>query len=748
MKRINYFLLNVACLLSGFTGFAQNIPCGTDQLYNEQVAANPEIAAQRAAFNKAFAEAMKHYNPADYKVQTGMGKALPAPKYIIPVVVHVFHQNGPENISEAQILNEIAQLNKSFRRQNSDTDNVRPIFKDIAADARIEFRLAKLDPQGNCTNGIVRYYAPTTGKGNDVLKKNSVWDTKRYFNIWVVNAINKGPGPNLAGYAQFPFATSNSLSSAATDGIMLIHNQVGNIGTATPDPTDNDNTENQTTATHEIGHWLGLFHPFQGDSCDSENDGISETPTTFFRPTVEEPLRNRCDVPNFNSCATDNPDLPDQYENFMDYFVGPCASNMFTLQQAARMYFCLENYRREIWQTENLIRTGVTDVFTCLTKPVASFNMSSPGKTACVGSNVTFRDNSYNAPVTSRLWEFGEGATPATATTPTATVSYGTPGWKTIKYTVTGANGSDEKIEEDYIYVQSQSTFYGEGDGFYNADWDYLNDFQQQGWYFDNEAEGNWVRTDKAQVNGNMSLMLPSKTLTYGFTYSLVSPTYNFEGAANPYISYNYSFAANYISTNTSDSRDMLQLFVSHNCGKNWDEVKKTAPPVNEPLTPNPLTTSGSPAQASLDYVPTNVSQWKNELVSGNDIGSGGLLASVKFKLSFTFQGGNNFYLDGVVVGVRSGINELTAKDVNFNVMPNPFNSSAKLTYELNRKQQVSIRIYDIVGKEIATLQDGSQAAGNHEEVINRDALGLKNGLYFIKTTIDGSSFSTKILIN
>lgn len=746
MKRINTIVLSMACLLSAYTGVAQNHLCGTDQLYKEQEAANPEIAAQRAAFNSAFAQAMKTYNPANYKTQTGLGKTS-APKYIIPVVVHVFHQNGPENISEAQILNEIAQMNKSFRKLNSDTGNVRAMFKDIAADAQIEFRLAKKDPNGNCTNGIVRYYAPATGKGNDVLKKNSVWDTKRYFNIWIVNKINKGPGPGVAGYAQFPFATTNSLSSASTDGIMLIHDQVGSIGTALRPPSDN-NTVNQTTATHEAGHWLGLFHPFQGDSCDSEGDGISETPTTYFMPTVKEPLRNRCNVPNFNSCATDNPDLPDQYENFMDYFVGPCASNMFTLQQVARMHFCLENYRKELWQTENLVRTGVTDVFTCLTIPVASFNTSSPGTRVCVGSNVTFRDNSYNATVNSWAWDFGEGATPATSATATTIVSYSTPGWKTVRLTVTGANGSDEAIQENYIYVESPSSFYGEGDGFYTADWDYLNNYLQQGWYFENEAAGGWERTNKAQVTGNMSLMLPAKKLVYGFTYSLVSPTYNFSGATNPYIQYSYSFAPNYLSAgNTNDSRDALQLFVSYDCGKNWIE-RKTIAGSDTAEHANPLNTSGGVTQASQDYVPTNMTQWRFDNVSGAKVGSGNNLANVKFKLSFTYLGGNNFYLDGLQVGVRSGVSELTAKDINFNVMPNPFNASAKLTYELAQKQQVSIKLYDIVGKEVGTLQEGSQASGNHEVTINRDELGLKNGLYFIKTTIDGSSFSTKILIN
>lgn len=738
MKR---FLLSVTVLLSGFAGFAQQNACGTDEHYKNAAQGNAALVEQRAQFNRAFQEAMKNYNPNDYKVQKGLGKASP-PKYIIPVVVHVFHQNGPENISEAQIKSEIAQLNKSFSRTNSDTGNVRPFFKDIAADAQIEFRLAKKDPQGNCTNGIVRVYTPMTTKGNDELKKTSNWDTRRYFNMWVVNTINRGPGVGVAGYAQFPFFAGGS-SSATTDGIMVIHNEFGNVGTSSP-----GQTPNVTTSTHEAGHWLGLFHPFQGDSCDNEGDGISETPTTYFVASTTEPLRNRCNIPNFNSCATDNPDLPDQYENFMDYFIGSCASNMFTLQQAARMHFCLENYRRDLWQPSNLEFTGTNDGYTCTNMPIASFNMTAPGKKVCVGSNVSFRDNSYNAPVSTWAWDFGEGATPATSTVQNPTnVTYSTPGWKTVTLTSTGPNGSGTTAVKDYIYVEAPSSFSTISGGAANADWDYANTFEADGWYFENESNSTWKRVGTAKINGNNSLMLESRSLTYGFTYSLISPTFNLAGSTNPYISFSYSFAANYIGTaNTNDSRDVMQLFVSYDCGKTWlQRINKGG---GAPSSANQLTTAGGPVQPSVYYTPSNPAQWKSDGISGGNVGSGAQLNSVKFKLSFTYQGGNNFYLDALRVGINSSLDDITAKDVNFTIAPNPFNATADINYELTTDNSVEIKLFDIVGKEIATLQTGKQETGRHQVTINRADLGLQSGLYIVKTAIGNSSFSTKVLIN
>jgi hypothetical protein len=77
---------------------------------------------------------------------------------IIPVVFHVVHMGGAENISKAQIEDQIRILNEDFSRTNADTVNTRDIFKPVASIPDVEFRLAKLDPQGNCTEGINRIF--------------------------------------------------------------------------------------------------------------------------------------------------------------------------------------------------------------------------------------------------------------------------------------------------------------------------------------------------------------------------------------------------------------------------------------------------------------------------------------------------------------------------------------------------------------------------------------------------------------
>lgn len=736
------YILSASILLATTGAFAQNttVKCGTDEHQKELMQVNPNAAEELKQFNTRLAEFMKDYKPEQYKTP-GMGKAATPPKYIIPVVVHVFHNNGSENISDAQIQSEIAFLNKSFRKMNSDTGNVRPVFKDIAADAQIEFRLAKLDPQGNCTNGIVRVYNPLTARGNDELKKTSVWDTKRYYNMWVVSAINKGPGVGVAGYAQFPFFAGGAWS-ASTDGVMVINNEFGNIGTSQP-----GQTVNVTTASHESGHWLGLYHPFQGDSCDAENDGIAETPPTFFLPSVTEPLRNRCNVVNYNSCGTDNPDLPDQMENFMDYFIGPCASNMFTLQQVARMHFVLENYRDVLWSADNLVKTGVSDITPAACNPIPSFsiitsgtNINSilPGSRICQGTSVKFVDNSYNSAVTTWAWNFGDGASPATSTIKNPTnVTYNTPGSKTVTLTVTGPNGTTTKVFENALYVEAPTEALSIID--YTADWDYQNNYKQEGWYTQSETAHEFKRVSLGSFEGNACLLLQGSNFDmYNFNYALVSPSFNLTGASNPYLSFQYAFAQN-TSTEAGQTatQDILAVQQSTDCGLTWTNIAS-------PKAGNNLTTITGTVQTSVFFIPVSAAQWKPWTLTGLK-----KEASVKFRILFTSKAGNNLYLDNLKIGVVSGINDLTASDINLSIQPNPFSTTTTINYDLLSSNKVSVKVFDILGKEVASIvNEEQQGQGPQSVTFDRQKYNLSNGLYFVKIRIGQSEITQKVLAN
>ena len=225
----------------------------------------------------------------------------------IPVVVHVIYNTTSENISDAQVLSQINVLNKDFRRQNSDANNI----WSQAQDSEIEFCMATIDPNGNATTGITRTSTSTTAFGtNDQMKYTSsggkdAWNTSKYMNIWVCD-ISGG----ILGYAQFPGG------SAATDGVVIDYQYFGTMGTATS-PFDLGRT-----ATHEVGHWLNLRHIW-GDGGCSVDDFVSDTPSS--------------DAPNYGcaighvSCST-----TDMVQNYMDYSDDACM-NLFTAGQNVRM---------------------------------------------------------------------------------------------------------------------------------------------------------------------------------------------------------------------------------------------------------------------------------------------------------------------------------------------------------------------------------------------------------------------------
>ena len=201
MKKIftNSILLS-SLLVSLFNVNAQETTlkyCGSTEKYLERLKQHPEILDEERkldAFTREFEKEKKS------------SKSQQAP-YIIPIVFHIVHQYGSENISDAQIIDAVRILNEDFRKLNADTVDIVPQFKQIATDANIEFRLAKKDPNGNCTNGIDRIASLETNVGDDGSKLNP-WDRSKYLNIWVVKTISSG----AAGFAYYPSSVTSSPS--------------------------------------------------------------------------------------------------------------------------------------------------------------------------------------------------------------------------------------------------------------------------------------------------------------------------------------------------------------------------------------------------------------------------------------------------------------------------------------------------------------------------------------------------------
>ena len=143
--------------------------------------------------------------------------------YTIPVVFHIIHLFGAENISDAQVFDAMRILNEDFNKQNPDWDNVVSQFLPLVANIDIEFKLARKDPNGNCTKGITRTVSALTNAGDQSMKNLIQWPRNKYLNVWVAASAD-----GAAGYTLTP---GGAAVFAAADGIVMQHTYVGSIGT-------------------------------------------------------------------------------------------------------------------------------------------------------------------------------------------------------------------------------------------------------------------------------------------------------------------------------------------------------------------------------------------------------------------------------------------------------------------------------------------------------------------------------------
>ena len=261
--------------------------------------------------------------------------------YRIRVAVHVLYHPyySEQNVPLEEIEQQIQILNDDFRRTNADTINTPNEFLDVAADVRIEFLLdTVIRKETSKTDWTAFYSNGARGPDYNLMKFSSTGgsdalDTEQYLNIWIIQ-MNNG----VLGYAQFP-ESLEEVPSPATDGVVLDHRTFG-------DDDNFTNYANGRTASHEVGHWLGLFHIW-GDGGCLVDDGVDDTPNASSRFDYAE-------VPNCigpgDQCGEGNR----MVENYMDYSHDECM-NLFTEGQAERMRQYLLNDRPNVYEEFSIV---------------------------------------------------------------------------------------------------------------------------------------------------------------------------------------------------------------------------------------------------------------------------------------------------------------------------------------------------------------------------------------------------------
>jgi len=665
--------------------------CGTTEATEELYKAYPNLkeTAERI-------EAQEAENPAPHKRGT---------VFKVPVVFHILHNYGPENIPDANMHDAMRVLNEDFRKLNADISDVVPAFQGLTGDAELEFELAKLDPNGNCTNGIDRIVTPKTYKAGDGqngsnVSKINMWPRDKYLNIYTVNNIASG----AAGYTYVP---STVAGNPAIDGIIILYNYVGSL---TP-----SSVTTSRALGHEVGHWFNLPHVWgstnnPGVSCG--DDGVSDTPVTKGW-TV-------CNLTTNDVC---NAGVQENVQNIMEYAY---CQRMFTAGQCARMQTSIQSptaQRNNLWTPANLAFTGIGSA-NQLCRADFSFNKSM----ICHGDSIKFTDLSWNKTPTSWQWDFDNDGT-VDATTQNPTYKYPAPGSYSVKLTVSDGVSSQSVTKSSLVTVlaSTPTTFVPYSEGFENASFPY-NDFYTTS--ASGDATKTWNRVTTAAYTGSASLKLDNYSSTAGDIDEFVTPSIDMSTITSPTM----SFRVAYQRKSAADTLDKLRVLTSTNCGVAW--VQKYSKGV--------LTLPTVVGVSSSAFTPGSTTQWRQETIN---IASMAGAPELRFKFEFTGNGvGNNIYIDDININGTLSVEEEFKNGFDLQVFPNPFSREATVSFTIHDRYKTGLGFYDMVGKEIIPVANTANLApGTYSFPLNRNT--LSQGVYFVRLEVNGYTVTKKVIV-
>lgn len=617
-------------------------------------------------------------------VSTGILAQSP---YRIPVVVHVIHADGPENISDAQVRNGIEILTRNYRKLNPDTVEILPSFQSIAADLEIEFELARLDPDGNCTSGINRIRSAMTTSGTHNVKTLIHWPRDRYLNVYVVrNAAG------LAGHALMPFQAD---SIPEKDGIVIQGSYFGNSGTS--------NDVRSVVLSHEVGHYLNLYHIWGGNnvpefyylpvglqaSCDV-GDEVDDTPATVGWSTC-----------NLNGTSCD--EELDNVQNFMDYSY--CA-RMFTQGQKERKHTALNSplaQRNNLWTGGNLNATGLGSAPELC---AADFNVSR--RTVCTNETIQFSDGSYHG-ASAWTWELGAGQS---STQQNPSLSYNSPGIYDV--TLTASNGTTEvaRTKEGFIRVlPATGLLLPYMEGFESA-----NTLSDTELFAECESEVCFTVAEGPAATGLRSMRLENES---GLRQVVSTPRLDMTQTPNPVLRFRYAF-----SQRDTSNTDRLLVRVSRDCGRTW-LTRLTLE--NEALPTATLNAAGS-------FVP-NSEDWSEVLVS--NIPPGFQTDNVLIQFEFFSGGGNALYIDDINIVDVDALGMPEQLSESWSILPNPASESFRVE---GRFAQQQVEIFSMEGRLVLSI--GTVYTNTPIEVND-----LPAGAYLVRLSSGNSSAMRRLVV-
>ena len=730
------FALLFSTLLVTCGAFAQ-LPCGTDDHYHMLLKQYPQLAEYEKQFNTQMGSALGRSTSA----------ASDTAVYDVPLVVHVIHDYGSENIADNAIYDAVAYWASVYVKQNPDTATVLAPFIPYIGNAKLRLHLATIDPNGNPTKGIVRHKSYLTFNADDQAKLDQ-WPNHNYINIWFINKF----GSAMTGAAAYAIYPSSADYTPFYDGVISLASYV-NYAKVIP---------------HELGHVLNLSHTW-GSTNNPEvacgDDGVDDTPPTKGHNPVGCTAGALYDV----ACALGNlrhyagvggadsvVDYPDtaNSENIMDYTY---CQKMFTKGQAYRMRQAITSPvggRSNLITAANLAATGALAPMPDL-PPIADYTMNKASGAGIITdtrsqflsignvASFVFHNTSWNDTLSAVTWEFSNGASTATSTSSTTvTNQFSVPGWITVTLTATSNAGSSTLVNATEAYaadttaINALNYYQNFSSGSDLSRWPMFN-------YYKNQFR--WEVYNTAGMDDNSCIRYRSFDTSSRITGTaagdhddIYTPAFNMAGI---YDKFYLNFYTSGASTNnggggfTDPVDDSLEVDVSITGGTRWIKlgVVKGADLANY-------------GDMATEYEPARGAEWVGHAIN----------IPVNYRTNNSFfrfrywpgNTGNNLYMDNLYfypypVGIEES---LLATNNSFNVFPNPASNGCTLVFKTGTDGLVSYAISDIMGKKVFETSNVYAANSIVQESLPRSVTPLA-GMYFITTTIDGINSTRKLVV-
>jgi hypothetical protein len=732
---LHKIVLTVAVLLAATVSYAQ-MPCSTDDHYHQLLQQYPQLAEYEKQFNDQM----------NQKVAKRTMAVADTTTYDVPLVVHVIHDYGAENIADDAIYDAAAHWAQVYMKQNADTALVISPFIPYIGNPNIRLHLATIDPNGKPTKGIVRTQSYLTNKADDQAKYNA-WPNNKYINIWLIGTF----GASSSGAAAYAYYPSSGAYMPYYDGVISLYNYI-NV---------------QKTIPHELGHVLNLEHTWgstNNPAVACGDDGVDDTPPTMGHmpgcsaaALYDVTCATGYSVTYTTSRGTHDsvvhyPDTVNS-QNIMDYTY---CELMFTKGQVQRMRTALTATtagRSNLITPSNLAATGALEPMPDL-PPVADYIVNQATGAGAItdtrsyfltfnnAGSFVFRNASWNDTVSDVHWTFSNGAsTPTSTSMGIITNHFSQPGWVTVSLVANSNAGSDTLTNTHAVYAADTAVAGGPGysQQFANApdisNWPMFN-------YYNNQFK--WDLYSGAGLGDNSCLRYRSFDTSgrifgtpVGDYDDIFTPAFNLAGITDSlYLNF---FTSGALTTSglggwTTAVNDSLQIEASISGGARWTRLAVVGG--------TDLANNGN---HSAEFVPASTSQWKPRAVS--------IPATFRTKNTFFrfryFPGntGNNLYLDNFYFyGFPAGVKEVLNSPDPVNIFPNPATNGCNLVFKTGSDGMVTYTIRDLAGKTVYQAQKTFAPNSIQQEAISR-SLTPAAGMYFVTVTIEGVSMVQKLVV-